>query len=569
VGAIERPRSLTDRSRGASASETRYRSLVAATSAIVWTADAIGRFTEPQPSWEIFTGQTWRDYAGAGRLRAVHPDDRRAVAKAWVVARRARSIYETEGRIWHAPSQEYRHCWTRAVPMIDGTGRVREWLGCVLDVTDRWRAQAEIRRLNETLEHRVAERTRQLAEANLKLKEQIAERRQAEEALRQSQKIEAVGRLTGGVAHDFNNLLTIILGNLELLERLVSEGAAQRHVRSATHAAERGAKLAEQLLAFSRKQRLTPKPVDINRLVANMHDLLARTLGASIVIETRLEAEPWPAMADGNQIEVALLNLAINARDAMYEAGEGGTLTITTANVSLSPDHDPELPAGDYVMAAVTDTGRGMSEEVLARAFEPFFTTKEVGKGYGLGLSMVYGLATQLGGTVRIDSRRGAGTTVRVYLPRAAAAAPARVVPVDTAAEAARSAPDATVLLVDDDDDVRAVTAVALRNLGHTVLEAADGAAALTALAERRDVALLMVDLGMPQMDGVEVARRARALRPDLAVLMSTGYAEDGPFSGPIDTEVVLKKPYRAHDLATHVRGALERARAHPGAAAD
>jgi PAS domain S-box-containing protein len=543
-------------------SEARYRSLVAATSAIVWTTDAIGRFVEPQPSWEAFTGQTWREYSGAGRLRAVHPGDRRTVAQAWGEALRDRAIYETEGRIWHAPSGEYRHCWTRAVPMLDDAGAIREWFGCVLDVTDRWRAQAEISRLNETLEQRVAERTQQLAEANRQLREQIAERRQAEEALRQSQKIEAVGRLTGGVAHDFNNLLTIILGNLELLERLVGEGTALRHVRSAAHAAERGAKLAEQLLAFSRKQRLSPKPVDIDGLVAGMQELLQRTLGTLIVIEIRRGAAPWSAMADANQVELVILNLAINARDAM-EAG--GNLTIATSNVTLAAGDDPELAKGDYVLIEVADTGSGMSEEVRTRAFEPFFTTKEVGKGSGLGLSMVYGVAAQLGGTVRIDSKVGAGTTVRVYLPRApiapagaAAAAPRDLAPV---------VPGATILLVDDDRDVRTVTAATLRNLGYRVVESADGPSALERLAELGNVALLLVDLGMPGMDGLEVARRARQLCPGLAVLVSTGYAEDGTFSGPLDHEIVLKKPYRAQDLATHIEDALARPR--PGRAAD
>jgi PAS domain S-box-containing protein len=542
-------------------SEARYRSLVAATSAIVWTTDAAGRFVEPQPSWEAFTGQTWREYSGAGRLRAVHPHDRRTVAHAWSAAMRDRAVYETEGRIWHAPSREYRQCWTRAVPMLDDAGAIREWFGCVLDVSDRWRAQAEIGRLNETLEQRVAERTQQLAEANRQLREQVAERRQAEAALRQAQKIEAVGRLTGGVAHDFNNLLTIILGNLELLERVVGEGPALRHVRSAVHAAERGAKLAEQLLAFSRKQRLSPKPVDIDRLVAGMQDLLQRTLGALIVIETRLDAAPWPAMADANQIEIVILNLAINARDAM--AG-GGTLTIATSTVSLAAGDDPELAPGDYVVVAVTDTGSGMSEEVRTRAFEPFFTTKEVGKGSGLGLSMVHGVAAQLGGTVRIDSTIGVGTTVHVYLPRAAvvsASAPAAA-PRDPAAVA----PGATILLVDDDRDVRTVTATTLRTLGYRVIERSDGRSALERLAEPGDIALLLVDLGMPGMDGLEVARHARRLRPGLAVLVSTGYAEDGAFSGPLGGEVVLKKPYRAQDLATHIEDALARARAVPSA---
>jgi PAS domain S-box-containing protein len=541
------------------ASEARYRSLVAATSAIVWSTDEAGRFVTPQPSWEAFTGQIWPDYAGPGRLKAVHPADRRALAHAWVAAIAERRVYEAEGRIWHAASREYRDCWARAVPMVDATDRVVEWFGCALDVTDRRRAEAEIRRLNETLEQRVAERTRQLAETNQRLQEQIAERRQAEETLRQAQKIEAVGQLTGGVAHDFNNLLTIILGNLELIERAAGDDRLLRSVRSATQAAERGAKLAEQLLAFSRKQRMSPKPVDINRLVVGMLDLLRRTLGAAIAIETRLDAEPWSAMVDATQIELVVLNLAINARDAMT-AGRDGVLTISTANVRVRPGEDPALAAGDYVMVTVADTGTGMPDHVRARAFEPFFTTKEVGKGSGLGLSMVYGVATQLGGGVRIDSRLGEGTAVHVHLPRVRDAVE-RPVPAVAAVEPRAPEASTTILLVDDDEDVRAVTADSLRGLGHDVIEGVDGPDGLAQLAEHDDVALLLVDWSMPGMDGIEVARRARLLRPGLAVLLSTGYAEIGPRADRPADLLVLKKPYRANELANHIQHALGRVR--------
>ncbi len=341
------------------------------------------------------------------------------------------------------------------------------------------------------------------------------------------------------------------------MERVTGDAMALKCLHSATHAAERGAKLAEQLLAFSRKQRLSPKPTDVNRLVGGVLDLLRRTLGAAVELETRLEVEPWPAMVDGNQIELVLLNLAINARDAL---GDRGTLTLATANVSLGADDDPELAAGDYVRLSVADTGTGMTEEVRGRAFEPFFTTKEVGKGSGLGLSMVYGVAKQLGGGARIDSRLGEGTTIVLHLPRAAAAAPAPI-PSATGAKPPRSASGEKILLVDDDEKVRIVTAATLRRLGHDVVEHADGEGALAALAEHDDIALLLVDWGMPRMDGVEVTRRARALRPGIAVLLCTGYGQDGPFAGQLPGDLVLRKPYRAHELAASIKHALEVAR--------
>ena len=266
------------------------------------------------------------------------------------------------------------------------------------------------------LEDQVQERTRQLEQANEELRQQIAERRQVEAALQQAQKMEVIGQMTGGVAHDFNNLLTAVLGNLELATRRGKDENIRRYLEGATQAAQRGAKITSQLLAFSRTQRLQTEPIDLNAIVTAMGDLLFRTIGATVRIETILERSLWPATADPSQIELVILNLAVNARDAMPD---GGRLTIATANVPHGDRSKPaELPPGDYVSVCVSDTGTGMTEEVLRKAFEPFFTTKPVGSGTGLGLSQVYGIAKQTGGTVAIDTQVGKGTTVRVYLPR-------------------------------------------------------------------------------------------------------------------------------------------------------
>ena len=401
----------------------------------------------------------------------------------------------------------------------------------------------------------------------------ITEREQLEEQLRQAQKMEAVGQITGGVAHDFNNLLTAISGNLELIEMRADadgDGTVLRQARAAKRAAERGAALTRQLLAFSRKQHLVAKPVDLNEVVAGMDDLLRRTMGGLVQVRTRPAAGLWPALVDPTQIELVLLNLAINARDAMPE---GGTLTIATANL---PAGDPALPAdlgaceGGAVRIAVSDTGTGMSEMVAARAFEPFFTTKEIGRGSGLGLSMVYGLAQQSGGTATIETRPGAGTTVSVLLPRAAdAAAGAGLSPAGRAdaplPSAGAEGGGARILVVDDDGDVREMTVQCLREFGHEVTAAASGGAALDLLGAGVACDLLLVDVAMPGLNGAETARRAREIRPGLRVLFATGYAESVGFAAQqTGVDPVIRKPFTLEALRRSVRAVLASGDAQP-----
>ncbi len=393
----------------------------------------------------------------------------------------------------------------------------------------------------------------------------ITEMRRIEDELRHSQKMEAVGQLTGGVAHDFNNLLSAVLGNLELMRKdALSEKAAQ-HVASAIRAAERGAKLTQQLLAFSRKQHLQLQPVDVNALLARMQDMLASTMGAIIRISVAPVEDAWPALVDANQLELAILNLAINARDAMPV---GGTLVILTRNIAANDagaaaSWPADLERGDYVCISLVDSGTGIPPDVLARVFEPFYTTKEVGKGSGLGLSQVYGFAKQAGGTVRIESEPGKGTSVHLYLPRAVgAAAPARADSGGRAAPAAVAAANATngrVLVVDDDNDVRELLTTALHGLGYDVAEAKSGFEALERLErERAPFDLLLADFAMPGMTGAALVSEALRRYPGLAVLLVTGYADLSDRAGEaMDGVPTVAKPFKLAELDAKVREAL------------
>jgi signal transduction histidine kinase len=412
----------------------------------------------------------------------------------------------------------------------------------------------EIKRAETLLEQRVKERTAELEAANRELASQIVEREKVESALRQAQRLEAIGQLTSGVAHDFNNLLMVVLGTVRRLRKVIDDAEQRRKLDMMAEAAERGAKLTAQLLAFSRRQKLEPKSVNLNETVLSMRDMLQSTMGGSVRIETLLADDLWPAMIDPTQIELVILNLAINARDAMEV---GGSLVLETASVTLGPPQRPEEPpAGDYVMLSVSDTGSGMTEEVLARAIEPFFTTKEVGKGSGLGLSQVFGLAKQSGGGVRIETKLGHGTSVKVYLPRASnghAHGAAMIEPERVPASGAGRC----VLLVDDDSAVREVSAAVLRELGYAVLEAGSGGAALQLLAEAQvDVALL--DFAMPGMNGAELARAIRARRPHLPIVFATGFADVSALTDERD-EQIIRKPFDDSELALKLSLALQR----------
>ena len=386
-----------------------------------------------------------------------------------------------------------------------------------------------------------------------KITRDLTERRAMEEQLRQAQKMEAVGQLTGGIAHDFNNLLGAIVPSLELARLHVRDATALKFIDGAARAADRGAKLTHQLLAFSRRQDLLIGTVDVSALVRELGEMLPRTIGPTMTIRTALPPAPLYAMTDHSQLEAALLNLAINARDAMPLAG--GSLTISAAPAEPADVRRIGLPeTGSYVLIALADTGSGMTDEVRDRAFDPFFTTKPVGQGTGLGLSMVYGFTRQSGGLATIESAPGRGTTIRLYLPMAEASA----VPAGEAGDVATldAGAPARVLVLDDDEGVRSATSAMLRGFGHEVVELESGEAALALLEHDAGFDLMMVDLLMPTMHGAVFSVRARARAPGVPVLFMTGY-DDTQWLGNATSEVVLKKPFRRAELAARLRGML------------
>jgi signal transduction histidine kinase/ActR/RegA family two-component response regulator len=380
----------------------------------------------------------------------------------------------------------------------------------------------------------------------------VTERRQVEESLRQTQKLEVIGQLTGGVAHDFNNLLTAVVGNIELAALRTRDKSILAILKSAGSAAERGARLTSQLLAFARKQHLEPRVVSLNELVSSMGDLLLQTIGVTIRIETVLEKDLWAVMIDPTQLELVILNLAINSRDAMPS---GGRLTVATRNIGISDRHRPAgLAERDYVAISVSDTGSGMTQEVAAKAFEPFFTTKSVGQGTGLGLSQVLGFAQQSGGEVRIDSRVGQGTTITIFLPRSRESLTQAV---DQARPLRHDGKAATILVVDDDADVRELTVSALEAMNYRVLAAESGRAALDVLRQADTVDLAVIDLVMPVMNGRQLATRIRAAEPRSAILFMTGYDDLSGSDDPFAREMVIRKPFKLVELAAAVERAL------------
>ncbi|WP_235919321.1 response regulator [Aureimonas psammosilenae] len=545
------------------ASNERFRAAMNAVNGVLWTNSADGRMLGEQPGWAALTGQTREQYENHGWSEAVHPGDRQRTIDAWNEAVAGRSMFICEHRVIRHDGV-WRDFSIRGVPTFGEDGAIAEWVGVHTDITEqrtaetsltdhahrlerqirhRERAEEQLRALNESLENRVVSA--------------IQERRQAEVALAQAQKLETIGKLTGGVAHDFNNLLQVVSGNLQLLAKdIAGNDRAERRVANAMAGVSRGAKLASQLLAFGRRQALEPKVVNVTRFVRGMDDMLRRAIGEGIEIETVMGGGLWNTFIDPTQIENALLNLAINARDAMDGQGK---LTVELGNAHLDDTYaraHSEVTPGQYVMLAVSDTGCGMSAEVMEKVFEPFFSTKAEGKGSGLGLSMVYGFVKQSGGHVKIYSEVGHGTTIRLYLPRAVGA---EDVEVRLSSEPVVGGQE-TILVVEDDAEVRDTVVELLTDLGYRVLKAVDAQSGLSVVESGIPIDLLFTDVVMPgTLKSPELARKAKERLPNVAVLFTSGYTENSiVHGGRLDAGLeLLSKPYTREALARKVRHVL------------
>lgn len=519
-------------------SEQRFRALVDASAQIVWTHDAQGHPMKESPSWYAFTGQTKEDGAGTGWLNALHPNDQGRIARTWQTAVAAQQPYSTEYRLRHV-SGEWRWMAVRAVPLHNEDGSLRAWVGMNSDITERKKAEAA--------------------------------RQQLEDQLHQAQRMESIGQLAGGVAHDFNNILTVIQMYSDLIQaRMSPENPLRAKVQQIRLASQRASALTGQLLAFSRKQMLAPTVVDINTLFRQLRTMLDRLIGEDILIVTSLQPDIWSVTADPSQLEQVILNLVVNARDAMPK---GGTLTIETRNVyhtpSSIPPHNGDAQhntlndsAPAYVMLSVIDTGSGMDAQTQSRIFEPFFTTKAETKRTGLGLSTVHGIVKQSGGDIAVHSHPGSGTTFRIYLPASKEAPRALQPPPENPAV---QSGDETVLLVEDEAAVCTLVRDTLEELGYSVHEARNGMAALTLVETLADpIDLLLTDVVMPNMSGRELAEQLQAKQPGLKVLYMSGYTDDAVVRhGVLTAEMeLLQKPFSPSTLASKVRTAIDR---HPG----
>jgi len=521
------------------------------------SAGRLGAWELDLATRELTTSKTCKAIFGRGSddrfsyqdlLSSIHPDDIERMQSAVRATIETGVDYAIEYRtVWEDGSVHWAEL--RAQLYRDRSGKAIKMVGVSADITARLEAEEQQRRLNEVLEQRVAERTRELEQAHATVMDEVSHRERAEQQLRQSQKMEAIGQLTGGVAHDFNNLLMAVLGNLELLRKHVGDDAkAARLIDGANQGAKRGASLTQRLLAFSRRQDLRIDPVDMRALVFGMEDLLKRSVGSTIVVETNVPDSLPHVSADANQVELALLNLAVNARDAMPD---GGSIRIELQEVEQLAQVG-ELTAGRYVVLSVADQGYGMDQETLQKAIEPFFSTKELGKGTGLGLSMIHGLASQLNGELKLTSEVGKGTKAELWIPVSTAAVAA-----DQQTSRASAAPvtkptgPKRILLVDDDMLIAMSSADMLMDLGHDVVEAHSGLEALECFGDGSDFDLVITDYSMPGMTGGDLARAVRAVAPSMPILIASGYAE---LPAGLDLDVArLGKPYTQEQLIQEI----------------
>lgn len=518
-----------------------------------WELDLPTMALEASPTCKAAFGRGASDEFTYDDLQgSIHLDDRERMQAAVAHTVGSGDDYQIEYRItWPDGSPHWVEIHGRR--LLDANGHASKMVGVSSNITARKSFEQQLVAVNESLERRVAERTADLEEAHKRAIAEMEQREKAEELLVQAQKVESIGQLTGGVAHDFNNLLMAVLGNLEVLRRHVSrDDKAVRLIEGALEGARRGASLTQRLLAFARRQELAVKRFELNELISGLATLMRQSAGAGIEISI-ISSRPqiWVEI-DGNQIELALLNLIVNARDAMPD---GGTITISVGEVDGDTTH-AHLAPGGYAQISVSDTGKGMDPETLRRAIEPFFSTKGVGKGTGLGLSMIHGLVLQLGGAFSLESSVGKGTTARILLPMSAATdedegkfdQPTEMI------EALDASPS-RILVVDDDALIAMSTVQMVEDLGHTVVEAYSGSAALEIIKRDADIDLMITDFAMPKMSGADLIVAARSIRPDLPVILASGYAE---LPGDVDLNVArLGKPYDQLQLAEQINLAL------------
>ncbi|MEO6801397.1 MAG: PAS domain-containing protein [Rhodanobacter sp.] len=529
-------------------SEATFRGLAQAMPNQVWTATADGMIDWVNERTLEYWGADADVLMGEGWARMVHPDDLDSAARHWAQAIHSKTVYQTEFRLRRGDGS-YRWHLGRAMPIPDEHGAIEHWIGTNTDIEDQKCNEHELSRLNESLESRVAQRSAELELAN--------------EALRQAQKMEAVGQLTGGIAHDFNNLLTGVIGGVDMLRTRLAQGRhddIERYVDAVANSAQRAATLTHRLLAFSRRQPLKPEVVDVNARIQSLRELFDRTLGPLISLDIIAAGDLWPTLCDANQLESTLLNLVINARDAMHE---GGLLGIETANYAITPEEaatEPDLETGDYVRVCVADDGEGMTAEIASKVFEPFFTTKAIGEGTGLGLSMSYGFAKQSHGHIRVESEPGKGTRVLLYLPRYSGARLVQTSETVLPQLATMSSTTQTVLVVEDEPVIRELILEVLQEQGWHCLQAADGNAALTLVQSHAEIDLMITDVGLPGLNGRLLAEQARRELPALRVLFITGYAENSIFDiTDSDKRMeMLPKPFGVDELLRAVHGLLQ-----------
>jgi PAS domain S-box-containing protein len=535
-------------------SEERFRSLVSVITDVPWTADPEGQFITPQAAWEAYTGQTWEQHRGFGWVNALHPEDRERVKEIWNDACVSRTLYQAEGRLWHAPTQRWRYFMAKATPLLNADRSVREWVGTCTDVDEQKRAR-------ELLANTVAERTGDLQQANAALLRDIEERKKLEERLLQAQKMESIGVLAGGIAHDFNNILNIIQAYAFLLRAdRAQDKQMEESLTVINETVQRGSALVQQLLTLARKSTTKVESVNVNGLVKGLIALMTQTFSKTIEFSSALEADLPPITADKNQIEQALLNLCVNARDAMSDRGRLSFKTQSIDGATLQGLG--ETLEGRYVCIEVSDTGIGMDESIRKRMFEPFFTTKDMGQGTGLGLSVVYGIVKNHNGFINVDSKPESGTSFRLYFPVATSEISPKEPNAEVEPETTATANDAaTVFLVEDEQSMLYVLEKVLLRHGYKVLKATDGEMAVEIYqCHKETIDIVLLDIGLPKMAGRDVLLKIKNENPEVKVVIASGYLEPELKSEleQAGVKYFLPKPYMPDEVVKTFQGLMD-----------